>query len=66
MVGWVKHLLYCIDCFSFQERLLARDTFEVHMTEPVKKLLKEMKNDDALIPSGCTWNKPFKDHGVLW
>ena len=57
--------------FTFQKRLLAWDTFEAHMTEPVKKLLKEMKTDDALIPGGCTkyiqapdvsWNKPFKSH----
>ena len=41
------------------------------MTEAVKKLLKEMKTDDALIPGGCTkyiqgpnvsWNKPFQGY----
>ena len=45
------------------------DTFEARMIEPVKKLLKEMKINDALIPGGCTEyiqapdvfrNKPFK------
>lgn len=40
--------------FSFQKRLLAYNTFEVHRTKPVKKLLKEMRTDDALIPGGCT------------
>ena len=41
------------------------------MTEDVRKLLKQMKTNDALIPGGCTkyvqapsvvWNKPFKGH----
>ena len=54
---------------TFQKRLLAWDIFEAHMTEAVKKLLKEMKTDDTLIPGGCTkyiegpdvsWNKPFQ------
>ena len=40
--------------FIFQKRLLAWDTFEAHMTEAIKKLLKEMKADDALISGGCT------------
>ena len=57
--------------FFFKKCLLAWDTFEAHMTEPVKKLLKQLKTDDALIPGGCTkyiqapdvvWNKPFKIH----
>ena len=58
--------------FSLKKRLLAWDTFEAHMTEPVKKLLKQMKTDGALIPGGRTkhiqapdvaWNnKPFKSH----
>ena len=39
---------------SDSRRLLAWDTFEAHMTEAVKKLLKEMKTDDALIPGGYT------------
>ena len=39
------------------------------MTKSVRKLLKEMRIDDAVIPGGCTkyiqaadisWNKPFK------
>ena len=73
--GWMNEeltLMYLkkvVGPFSFQKRLLAWDTFEAHMTEPVKQLLKEMRIDDALIPGGCTkyiqapdvfWNKPFK------
>ena len=37
-------------CF---EILFAWDTFEAHMAEDVRKLLKQMKTDDALIPGGC-------------
>ena len=48
---------------------MAQDTFEAHMTKPVKTLLKEMRIDDALIPCGCNKyiraadafsNNPFK------
>ena len=55
--------------FSFKKHLFACDTFEAYMTEDVRKLLKQMKTDDALIPRGCTkyveapdmvWNKLFK------
>ena len=75
--GWMNeelvltYLRKILGMFTFQKRLLAWDTFEAHMTEPVKKLLKEMKTDDTLIPGGCTkyiqapdvcWNKPFKSH----
>ena len=65
----LMYLKKVVGPFSFQKRLLAWDTFEAHMTEPVKQLLKEMRIDDALIPDGCTkyiqapdvfWNKPFK------
>ena len=57
--------------FSFKKRLFVWDNFEAHMTEDVRKLLKQMKNNDALIPGGCSkyvqapdvvWNKPFKSH----
>ena len=66
-----SYLRKILGMFTFQKRLLAWDTFEAHMTEAVKKLLKEMKTDDALIPGGCTkyiqgpdvsWNKPFKGY----
>ena len=75
--GWMNeelvlsYLRKILGMFTFQKRLLAWDTFEAHMTEAVKKLLKEMKTDDALIPGGCTkyiqgpdvsWNKPFKGY----
>ena len=41
------------------------------MTEDVRKLLKQIETNDALIPGGCTkyvqvpdvvWNKPFEVH----
>ena len=75
--GWMNeelvlsYLRKILGMFTFQKRLLAWDKFEAHMTEAVKKLLKEMKTDDALIPGGCTkyiqgpdasWNKPFKGY----
>ena len=75
--GWMNeelvlsYLRKILGMFTFQKRLLAWDTFGAHMTEAVKKLLKEMKTDDALIPAGCTkyiqgpdvsWNKPFKGY----
>ena len=57
--------------FYFKKCVFACDTFEAHMTEDVRKLLKQMKTNDALIPGVCTkylqacdvvWNKPFKGH----
>ena len=54
---------------------MAWDTFEAHMTEPVKKLLKEMRIDDALIPGGCIehiqaphvfWIKKFYDKWLAY
>ena len=67
----LSYLRKILRMFTFQKRLLAWDTCEAHMKEAVKKLLKEMKTDDALIPGGCTkyiqgpdvsWNKPFKEY----
>ena len=67
----LQFLRMVLGMFFFKKRLLAWDTFEAHMTEPVKKLLKQLKTDDALLPGGCTkyiqapdvvWNKPFKSH----
>ena len=67
----LKFLRQVLGRFSFKKRLIAWDTFEIQMTEDVRKLLKEMKIDDALIPGGCTkyiqatdviWNKPLKGH----
>ena len=72
---WINEaltLLYLkrvIGSFSFQKRLLARDNFQAHMTEPVKKSLNEMRISNALILDGGTkyiqapdvfYNKPFK------
>ena len=63
------YLKKVIDSYSLRKRFLAWDTFEAHMTKLVKKLLKEMTIDDALIPVVCNkyihtpdvfWNKPFK------
>ena len=48
--GWMneelvlKFLRLVLGMFSFKKRLFAWDTFEAHMTEDVKKLLKQMKN----------------------
>ena len=73
--GWINEertLLYLkrvIGFFSFQNKLLALYTFEAHMKKPAKKLLKERRTDDALIPGRFTkyilapdvfYNKPFK------
>ena len=55
--------------FSFKKRLFGWGTFEAHMTQDVRKLLKQIKTDCALIPAGCTkyvqapdvvWKKPSK------
>ena len=49
---------------------MAWNAFEVHITVPVKKLLKEMRIDEVLFPGGCTkhiqvpsefWNKFLKE-----
>ena len=48
------YLKRVICSFSFQKKFLAWDTFEVYVTEPAKKLLKEMRIDDALIPGRFT------------
>ena len=54
---------------SFGKRLLIWDSFRGHISESTKKVLKQKKIDQALIPGGCTgllqapdvvWNKPFK------
>lgn len=57
--------------FSFNRRLLAWDSFECHMMQSTKELLKSFNVDSIIIPGGCTgyiqapdvsWNKPFKAH----
>ena len=63
---WVKRVL---GAFSFKRQLLAWDSYECHMTDSVRKDLKEINVDGVIIPGGCTkyiqasdvcWNKPFK------
>ena len=53
----------------FQKRLLIWDSFRAHISDGTKKVLKQKRIDQALIPGGCTglfqapdvvWNKPFK------
>ena len=57
--------------FAFSKRLLAWDSFECHMMQPIKALLKSCNVDSVIVPGGCTpyiqapdvsWNKPFKAH----
>ena len=50
----LKFLRQILGMFSFKKRSFAWNTFEAHMTEDVRKLLKQMKTDDALILGGCT------------
>ena len=54
---------------SFGKRLLIWDSFRAHISDATKRILKQKKIDQALIPAGCTgilqapdvvWNKPFK------
>lgn len=54
---------------SFGKRLLIWDAFRAHLSDSTKRILKQKRIDQALIPSGCTsiiqapdvvWNKPFK------
>ena len=51
------------DSFSLQKRLLPLDNVEAHMTESVKKLLKELIIEYAFTPVGCT--KYIQTLGVL-
>ena len=57
--------------FSFNKRLLAWDSFECHMMQSVREVLKGYNVDSVIVPGGCTpyiqapdvsWNKPFKAH----
>ena len=50
----LRFLRQVLGMFSFKQRLFAWETFEGHMTEDVRKLVKQMKTNDALIPGGCT------------
>ena len=66
ILEWVQKVL---GSFSFNERLLAWDSYECHMEQTVSKDLKAKKIESLIIPGGCTkylqapdvsWNKPFK------
>ena len=63
---WIQKIL---GSFSFNQRLLAWNSFECHIEQSVCKELKSKKVGDVIIPGGCTkytqapdvsWNKPFK------
>ena len=73
--GWanddiIEEWLKCnFGTICFQKRLLIWDSFRAHLSDATKKVLKQKKIDQALIPGGCTgilqapdvvWNKPFK------
>ena len=63
---WVDEV---VGKFAFSKRLLAWDSYEAHMTENVKRRLKDANTESVIVPGGCTkyiqapdvvWNKPFK------
>jgi hypothetical protein len=65
-----KFLNRVLGGFSFKKRLLVWDSFRTHFSTEIKKEMKILKIDKAIIPGGCTkfiqapdvsWNKPFKD-----
>ena len=64
-----KYLKSVIGAFSFGRHLIIWDTFSCHKSERTKKVLKEMRMDSVIVPSGCTgliqapdvsWNRSFK------
>ena len=73
--GWMNEVLTLrwineiVGTFAFNEKLLAWDSYEAHMTEDVKLRLKEINTESVIVLEGCTkriqapdviWNKPFK------
>ena len=63
---WVQKVL---GSFSFNQRLLAWDSYECHMEQTFSKDLKTKKIESLIIPGGCTkylqapdvsWSKAFK------
>ena len=57
--------------FAFNPRLLSWDSFEYHVMNSVREVLKDFNVDNVIVPGGCTphiqapdvsWNKPFKAH----
>lgn len=66
IIEWIKKVWAT---FSFGRCLLSWDAFRCHRTESVKRELKKLRTDVAMIPGGCTgllqapdvsWIKPFK------
>ena len=63
---WINKI---VERFALSRRLLAWDSFEEHLKDPVKNLQKEMNTESAIVLGGCTkyihgpdvvWNKSFK------
>ena len=63
---WINKI---VGRFAFSKRLLAWDSYEAHLMDPVKNLLKEMNPKSIIVPGVCTkyiqdsnvvWGKPFK------
>ena len=63
---WITEI---VGKFGFTNRLLAKDSYETHMTEDVKICLKEINTETVIVPVRWTkyvqaphfvWNKPFK------
>ena len=58
-----------VDSSMFGKRLLAWDSYRCHISDAIKKQLKKLQIDTAVIPGGCTkfiqapdvyWNTPLK------
>ena len=63
---WLNNVLGIL---VFSCRLLVWDSFRCHTSEETKLIIKNLKLNQAIIPSGCTsiiqapdecWNAPFK------
>ena len=57
---WVNSML---GSFSFRRHLLVWDSYEYHIENAIKFLLKSKKVDTSIIPGGCT--KYIQAHGVI-
>ena len=67
---WTLELVQNIlKLFTFDQRLLVRDSYECHIKESANKDLKAKKVESLSVPGGCTkyahapdvsWNKDFK------
>ena len=64
-----KYLKSVIGSFAFARRCIIWDSFYCHKSSATKKVLKQMRMDAIIVPSGCTgliqapdvsWNKSFK------